>query len=485
MSGAVADVVGRMIRDVSGHRQVLCITHLPQVAAHADAHLLVEEALRGRAHRLRGGGRWRPDRSGPGSWRGCSPGSEVTREALGAAEALVRAAQHRRVRPPRAGRSAGPWPPGRVAPRGAAPLSAVRFRRRGTAGSLPPPGHSLSHPAPCPAPRASPPAHDEGRLGRPHRCRPQAQPQRGQLPHRRRAAALRRRRRHGWPRRRRYRLPHRGRDHRQGAAPGAGRSGTIPSSPPPPCRTRRCPRPCAARWSRPVAAIYTAAQEDPRLAGMGTTVISLVVKDDNAFFAHVGDSRAYLVRGDLIQQISEDHSLVNEQIKAGMITPEEAKHSRYKNIITRSVGFEEEVQVDVMGLVARAGRHLRPLLGRAGQHGRGPGAARGGPPVAARRTCPSASSTWPTSAAATTTSPSSWCRRRTWRPTRPGAGRAGIVPRGAHVGRWDVMCHCLTPCQKSGGSCPQRILACFEMPVGDGMGGRRGRGEMLGARATT
>ncbi len=99
------------------------------------------------------------------------------------------------------------------------------------------------------------------------------------------------------------------------------------------------------------AAIFNAAQEDTRLTGMGTTVISLAVKDDHAFFAHVGDSRAYLVRGDLVQQISEDHSLVNEQIKAGMITPEEAKHSRYKNIITRSVGFEEEVQVDVMGLV--------------------------------------------------------------------------------------------------------------------------------------
>jgi protein phosphatase len=69
----------------------------------------------------------------------------------------------------------------------------------------------------------------------------------------------------------------------------------------------------------------------------------------------VGDSRAYLIRGDMIQQISEDHSLVNEQIKAGMITPEEAKHSRYKNIITRSVGFEEDVQVDVMGLMLELG----------------------------------------------------------------------------------------------------------------------------------
>src|SRR6185436_3825787 len=102
---------------------------------------------------------------------------------------------------------------------------------------------------------------------------------------------------------------------------------------------------------RACLSIFTAAQEDPKLAGMGTTVISLVVKDEYAFFAHVGDSRAYLIRGELIQQISEDHSLVNEQIKAGMITPEEAKHSRYKNIITRSVGFEEEVQVDVMGII--------------------------------------------------------------------------------------------------------------------------------------
>ncbi len=101
--------------------------------------------------------------------------------------------------------------------------------------------------------------------------------------------------------------------------------------------------------------IYRTAQTDPRLSGMGTTTIALLVHGDDAFFAHVGDSRAYLVRGDLVQQISEDHSLVNEQIKAGVITAEEARHSRYKNIITRSVGFEREVQVDVMGLVCEPG----------------------------------------------------------------------------------------------------------------------------------
>lgn len=110
-----------------------------------------------------------------------------------------------------------------------------------------------------------------------------------------------------------------------------------------------------AAVERACVSIFTAAQRDPNLAGMGTTVIALLIKDDHALFAHVGDSRAYLVRGDLIQQISEDHSLVNEQIKAGMITAEEARHSRYKNIITRSVGFEEEVQVDVMGIVTEPG----------------------------------------------------------------------------------------------------------------------------------
>lgn len=106
---------------------------------------------------------------------------------------------------------------------------------------------------------------------------------------------------------------------------------------------------------RACAAIFKTAQDEAHLAGMGTTVITLCVRGEHALFAHVGDSRAYLLRGDLIQQVSEDHSLVNEQIKAGMITPEEAKHSRYKNIITRSVGFEEEVQVDVMGIVALPG----------------------------------------------------------------------------------------------------------------------------------
>ena len=102
-------------------------------------------------------------------------------------------------------------------------------------------------------------------------------------------------------------------------------------------------------------AIYRAAQEDPSLAGMGTTVTAVLLAGHNAYLAHVGDSRCYLLRGGRIFQLSEDHSLVNEQLKAGAITEEEARSSRFRNIITRSVGFEEDVLVDIVGLDVEPG----------------------------------------------------------------------------------------------------------------------------------
>jgi len=105
-------------------------------------------------------------------------------------------------------------------------------------------------------------------------------------------------------------------------------------------------------------AIYGAAQEDPSLAGMGTTVTAALLVGRSAFVAHVGDSRCYLLRNGRIFQISEDHSLVNEQLKSGAITEEEARQSRFRNIITRSVGFEEEVQVDVVGMEVEPGDAL-------------------------------------------------------------------------------------------------------------------------------
>jgi DNA repair protein RecN (Recombination protein N) len=106
VSGAIADVVGRMIKDVSGHRQVLCITHLPQVAAYADAHLLIRKGLKGERTvsevvALEAGSERTQELARMMS------GVEVTREALGAAEALVRSA-HRASGPPRARREPTP-----------------------------------------------------------------------------------------------------------------------------------------------------------------------------------------------------------------------------------------------------------------------------------------------------------------------------------------------------------------------------------------
>ncbi len=104
--------------------------------------------------------------------------------------------------------------------------------------------------------------------------------------------------------------------------------------------------------------IHREAQEDVSLSGMGTTVTALGVNGRAALIAHVGDSRCYLVRKGRIYQMTEDHSLVNEQLKAGAITADEARHSRFKNIITRSVGFEEEVQVDTVALEIEPGDRL-------------------------------------------------------------------------------------------------------------------------------
>ena len=95
------------------------------------------------------------------------------------------------------------------------------------------------------------------------------------------------------------------------------------------------------------AAVFEAASQDPALQGMGTTLTTLWVQGAKAFVGHVGDSRCYLVRQGQIAQITDDHSLVNEQIKLGLMTPEEARDSHLKNIITRSVGFERSVAVDV------------------------------------------------------------------------------------------------------------------------------------------
>jgi protein phosphatase len=94
------------------------------------------------------------------------------------------------------------------------------------------------------------------------------------------------------------------------------------------------------------ASIYAAAQSHPELHGMGTTLTALLLHKGRAFVAHVGDSRCYLFRDGRCAQLTEDHSWVNEQVRAGTLSREEARDSKFKHIITRSVGFEQQVLVD-------------------------------------------------------------------------------------------------------------------------------------------
>lgn len=96
------------------------------------------------------------------------------------------------------------------------------------------------------------------------------------------------------------------------------------------------------------ARIYEHSIEQPALRGMGTTASAIKVIGSKAYCAHVGDSRIYLVRSGFLYQITYDHSLVNEQIRAGVLTPEDAEQHHLKNVITRSVGYQEEEDVDTM-----------------------------------------------------------------------------------------------------------------------------------------
>jgi serine/threonine protein phosphatase PrpC len=95
--------------------------------------------------------------------------------------------------------------------------------------------------------------------------------------------------------------------------------------------------------------------ENPELQGMGTTLVSALRLDTTLYFANVGDSRAYLFAQDRLFQLTEDHSLINEQLRAGLITEEDVTRLTHRNVITRSVGFEREVQVDVLERPVQAG----------------------------------------------------------------------------------------------------------------------------------
>src|SRR6185436_14515550 len=99
---------------------------------------------------------------------------------------------------------------------------------------------------------------------------------------------------------------------------------------------------------RACADIYRMASSDNTKRGMGTTFVCLVISGNRGVIGHVGDSRVYLVRNGQCHRLTEDHTLISAQLKAGTITKEQAATSQYRNVITRAVGIQESVQVDTL-----------------------------------------------------------------------------------------------------------------------------------------
>ena len=105
----------------------------------------------------------------------------------------------------------------------------------------------------------------------------------------------------------------------------------------------------ANRW------VFENATNNPQRKGMGTTLSALILKQDEAYTVQVGDSRVYRLRDGLLEQLTHDHTWTDEAIRAGVITPDEAKNHQYKHVITRAVGTEAQVVPEVTRFDLRAG----------------------------------------------------------------------------------------------------------------------------------
>jgi protein phosphatase len=101
--------------------------------------------------------------------------------------------------------------------------------------------------------------------------------------------------------------------------------------------------------------IFEAAQREPQYRGMGTTLVGVLFLDDQVLIGHVGDSRVYRLREGRLEQITEDHSLLNDYIKMKKLSAEEIASFPHKNVIVRALGMKETVQVDVHNDVPRMG----------------------------------------------------------------------------------------------------------------------------------
>jgi len=101
--------------------------------------------------------------------------------------------------------------------------------------------------------------------------------------------------------------------------------------------------------------IVRSVRRNQSMRGMGTTVVLVYIQGRRAYIGSVGDSRAYLLRGEEIQQLTDDHTFVNEQVRAGTLTPHEARRHPSRNILTRAVGSQEEVEPDLVEQDLQAG----------------------------------------------------------------------------------------------------------------------------------
>jgi serine/threonine protein phosphatase PrpC len=101
--------------------------------------------------------------------------------------------------------------------------------------------------------------------------------------------------------------------------------------------------------------VLRAISKDGSLYGMGTTVVGLLIAGQTAAVAHVGDSRAYRLRGERLEQLTQDHTWVNEQVVAGFLSKEQARSHPLKNVVTRALGGESDVLVDVQELEVKTG----------------------------------------------------------------------------------------------------------------------------------
>lgn len=96
--------------------------------------------------------------------------------------------------------------------------------------------------------------------------------------------------------------------------------------------------------------VYEEQKNNPALTGMGTTLSALAIEGNKAYISHIGDTRIYCLRENNIHQLTSDHSLVNEHVQAGIMSPEEARMSSLRNIITRAIGHNKEVLADHFSL---------------------------------------------------------------------------------------------------------------------------------------